>query len=353
MYELDKPIYLYLLLLVPVLWGLLAYILRYRRKKAEAFASSRLMLSLVPYRSTSSLVWKTVMASCAIVCLTLALVNPRIGTKIEKVKMQGSDVVFALDISLSMKAEDIAPNRLSRATQIISRTIDALGGDRVGIIVYAGSAYPLLPITSDYSAAKMFLSTVEPGMVSSQGTSIAEAIILAQKYFDDPTVKNKLVVVISDGEDHDEDLDVASIAKSAGEAGIKIYTVGVGTPAGGPIPLRGTDGFIKSYKQDSKGEIVVTKADMATLASIAAAADGEYIDGSSTATVVEKIQEILGKSEKNEYGTTEIIEYKDRYQWFAGAALLFLVLEVLIGYRRSRLSSRYNIFGEEKAIDED
>ena len=223
MYELDKPIYLYLLLLVPVLWGLLAYILHYRKKKAESFVSNHLMLSLVPYKSTSALVWKTIMASCAIICLTLALVNPRIGTKIEKVKMQGSDVVFALDISLSMKAEDIAPNRLSRATQIISRTIDALGGDRVGIIVYAGSAYPLLPITSDYSAAKMFLSTAEPGMVSSQGTSIAEAIILAQKYFDDPTVKNKLVVVISDGEDHDEDLDVASIAKSAGEAGIKIY----------------------------------------------------------------------------------------------------------------------------------
>ncbi|MDD4820627.1 MAG: VWA domain-containing protein [Flavobacteriales bacterium] len=353
MYELDKPIYFYLLLLIPVMWGLFAYALAYRKKRQEAFASSKLLMTLAPYRSTTALVWKYILYSLSIICITLALVNPRIGTKIEKVKMQGSDVVFALDISLSMKAEDVTPNRLSKAKQIISRTVDALGGDRIGIVVYAGSAYPLLPITSDYSAAKMFLGTAEPGMVSSQGTSLGEAIVMGQKYFDDPTVKNKLLVIISDGEDHDEDLDAKSIASAAHDAGIKIYTIGVGTTSGGPIPFRGLDGLISSYKKDSQGEVVVTKAQPDVLSSIAQSAGGEYIDGTSTQKVVDKITDILGKGEKNEYGMTEIVEYKDRYQWFAGAALLFMIADILMGYRRNRWMSRYNLFGEERPEDED
>lgn len=173
MYELDRPAYLQLLLLVPLLWGLFAYVLHYRRKKQDALATPRILMILAPYKSTAALAWKTILYTLVIVLLTLALVNPRIGTQIEKIKVQGSDVVFALDVSLSMKAEDVAPDRLEKAKQIISRTIDRLGGDRVGIIAYAGSAYPLLPITSDYSAAKMFLATADPSMVSSQGTSMA------------------------------------------------------------------------------------------------------------------------------------------------------------------------------------
>ena len=352
MYELDRPAYFQLLLLIPLLWGLFAYVMHYRKNKRQVFASPRLMMILAPYKSTAALVWKYVFYSLAIAMLSLALVNPRIGTKMEKIKVQGSDVVFALDVSLSMKAEDVVPNRLDKAKQIISRTIDALGGDRVGIIVYAGSAYPLLPITSDYSAAKMFLSTADPSMVSSQGTSIGQAISLSGRYFDDPSVKNKLLVIISDGEDHGEDTDAVSTAQAANARGVKIYTVGVGTAKGGPIPIK-QNGIVTSYKKDIEGNVVVTKADSQTLKNIASAASGDYIDGTSTATVVNKIKDVLGKSAKNEYGEAEVIEYKDRYQWFAGAALLFLVLDTLISFRRSRMLSRYNLFGEEKPQDED
>ena len=352
MYELDRPAYLQLLLLVPLLWVLFAYLVRYRRKKQDALATPHVLMALAPYKSTTALVWKTLLYSLVIVSISLALVNPRIGTQIQKIKVQGSDVVFALDVSLSMKAEDQAPNRLEKAKQIISRTIDRLGGDRIGIIVYAGSAYPLLPITSDYSAAKLFLRTADPSMVSSQGTSIGEAIALSQRYFDDPSVKNKLLVVLSDGEDHREDLDAVDVARQAAQKGVRIYTVGIGTPQGGPIPLR-ENGVVTGYKKDIEGNVVVTKSDSAMLSEIAQAASGEYLPGTSTSAVVDRITDLLGKGPKNEYGETEIVQYKDRYQWFAGAALLLLVLDTLLGYRRSRLLSRYNLFDEEKPEEED
>lgn len=352
MYELDQPKYLYLLLLIPLLWILFAYTLHYRRRKQEALASPRILLALAPYKSTASLVWKTILYTLILASISLALVNPRIGTQVQKIKVQGSDVVFALDVSLSMKAEDVAPNRLDKAKQIISRTIDRLGGDRIGIIVYAGSAYPLLPITSDYSAAKLFLRTADPSMVSSQGTSIGEAIALSWRYFDDPSVKNKLLVVLSDGEDHREDLDATEVARASAEKGIRIYTVGIGTPEGGPIPLR-ENGAITGYKKDLEDNVVVTKSDPEMLAQIARATSADYMDGSSTAAVVDRITELLGKGPKNEYGETEIVQYKDRYQWFAATALLLLVLDVLLGYRRSRLLSRYNLFGEEKPEEEE
>ncbi len=352
MYELDRPAYLQLLLLVPLLWGLFAYVLHYRRKKQDALATPRILMILAPYKSTAALAWKTILYTLVIVLLTLALVNPRIGTQIEKIKVQGSDVVFALDVSLSMKAEDVAPDRLEKAKQIISRTIDRLGGDRVGIIAYADSAYPLLPITSDYSAAKMFLATADPSMVSSQGTSIGDAIALSWRYFDDPTVKNKLLVILSDGEDHREDLNAVDVAKASAEKGLRIYTVGIGTPEGGPIPLR-ENGVVTGYKKDIEGNVVVTKADPQMLSEIAQATSGDYMDGTSTEAVVDRITDLLGKGPKNDYGETEIVQYKDRYQWFAGAALLLLVLDTLLGFRRSRLLSRYNLFGEEKPLEED
>lgn len=352
MYELDRPAYLQLLVLIPLLWVLFAYLLRYRRKKQHALADPRILMALAPYKSTAVLVWKTILYSFVIAALTLALANPRIGTQVQKIKVQGSDVVFALDVSLSMKAEDIAPNRLEKAKQIISRTIDRLGGDRVGIIVYAGSAYPLLPITSDYSAAKLFLSTADPSMVSSQGTSIGEAIALSQRYFDDPSVKNKLLVVLSDGEDHREDLDAVETARQAAEKGVRIYTVGIGTENGAPIPLR-ENGTVTGYKKDIEGNVVVTKSDPAMLSEIAQTASGEYMSGASTAAVVDRITDLLGKGPKNEYGETEIVQYKDRFQWFAALALLLLVIDTLSGYRRSRLLSRYNLFDEEKPQEED
>lgn len=352
MYELDRPAYLQLLLFVPLLWVLFAYLVRYRRKRQDALADSHVLMALAPYKSTTALVWKTILYSLVIVSICLALVNPRIGTQVQKIKVQGSDVVFALDVSLSMKAEDQAPNRLEKAKQIISRTIDRLGGDRIGIIVYAGSAYPLLPITSDYSAAKLFLRTADPSMVSSQGTSIGEAIVLSQRYFDDPSVKNKLLVVLSDGEDHREDLDAVDLARQAAQKGVRIYTVGIGTPQGAPIPLR-ENGVVTGYKKDIEGNVVVTRSDSAMLSEIAQAASGEYLPGTSTSAVVDRITDLLGKGPKNEYGETEIVQYKDRYPWFAGAALLLLVLDTLLGYRRSRLLSRYNLFDEEKPEEED
>src|SRR5210317_776802 len=197
---------------------------------------------------------------------TIALVNPKIGTELKTVKRQGVDIVFALDVSKSMLAEDIAPNRLEKSKQIISRIIDKLGSDRVGIIIYAGNAYPLLPITTDHGAARMFLQNAHPDMVSSQGTAINEALDLAKTFFDDDTQTNRFLFIISDGEDHEE--NSSKIAKEIIDIGIRTYTIDVGSNKGGPIPIKSNGKFV-GYKKDNKDEVVITKLNVKTLKDIA------------------------------------------------------------------------------------
>ena len=249
MVQFDEKLYFYLLGIVPVMVLLFLLLQVWKKSKQREFASSKLLKRLAPNKSKFKSTLKLIVLLLGISCLVVALVNPKIGTKLETVKREGVDIVFALDVSRSMLAEDMAPNRLEKAKQIISKIIDKLGSDRVGVIIYAGNAYPLLPITTDHAAAKMFLQNANPDMVSSQGTAINEALKLAKSYFDDDEQTNRYLFVISDGEDHEE--NVRYIADEATQEGIKIYAVGIGNSEGAPIPLK-RDGTLIGYKKDRK-----------------------------------------------------------------------------------------------------
>ena len=216
----------------------------------------------------------------------------------------------------------------------------------MGIIAYAGSAYPQLPITTDYSSAKMFLNAMNTDMLSSQGTAIRDAIELAKTYYNDEEQTNRVLVIISDGEDHAG--DVASIAESATEQGIRIFTIGVGSEAGDRIPLK-RNGVVQSYKKDQNGETVITKLDPATLQEIAAEADGEYINGNSTQEVVDKMASALNQMDKKEFEAKQFADFKDQFQWFVAAALFLLIIDVFLLERKTAWVRKLNLFNENKS----
>ncbi len=345
MYQLEEQKYFIFFAGVAAL--LIAYLLVawWKRRKQRQFADAALMDRLSPETSPFKSWLKVLTVAIALSFLIVALVNPKMGTKLKTVKRQGVDIVFALDVSRSMLAEDIAPNRLEKSKQIISKIIDKLGSDRVGIIIYAGNAYPLLPITTDHAAAKMFLQNANPDMVSSQGTAINEALKLAKSYFDDDEQTNRYLFVISDGEDHEE--NVKYIADEATEEGIKIYSIGVGTQEGKAIPLK-RDGTLIGYKKDRAGEVVITKLNDETLKTIASDGKGEYLYGNNTTKTVDYIDELLLAADKKEFETKQFSDFKDQFQWFIGLGILFLILDSLMLNKKTNWIQKLNLFNEKK-----
>ena len=343
MYLLDEKIWFWLLLVIPGIILLYLGVMIWQRSAQKKFAESALLKKLSPDRSYFKPALKVLMVCTAIFFLVFGLVNPKIGTKIETVKREGVDVVFAIDVSKSMLAEDIAPNRIEKSKQLVTQIINNLGSDRVGIIAYAGSAYPQLPITTDYSSAKLFLSQMNTDMLSSQGTAIAEAIELAKTYYNDEEQTNRVLFIISDGEDHVG--ESANIAEQANEEGIRIFTVGVGKAEGGPIPLK-RNGVVQSYKKDQDGNRVITKLDEQTLKDIAAEANGEYIDGTNTATVVETVQNLLNGMDKKEFEAKQFADFKDQFQWFLGIGLFLLFLDIFLLGRKTGWLKKLNLFNE-------
>ena len=342
-HKLEEPILLYLLLILPVLVLLFLFQIYWKKKKQKEFGDLELIKKLSPTKSVFKPTLKFVTVLLAITGLILALVNPKIGTKIETVKRQGIDIVFALDISKSMLAEDIAPSRLEKSKQLISQIINNLGNDRIGIVGYAGSAYPVLPMTTDYSIAKMYLQNMNTNMVSSQGTALNDAINLATTFFDAQDT-SKLIILVSDGEDHGDGANEASeIAK---EKGIKITTIGVGTVNGGPIPLKGDNGVIAEYKKDNQGEVVITKLSPDILQNIAQNTKGTYIEGNNTKQVLEQIKNVLDNIEKTEFESQEIAEYQTQYQWFIGVAFFLLLLDIFFLERKTAWLQKLNLFNE-------
>lgn len=342
-HKLEEPILLYLLLVLPVLVMLFLFQVYWKKKKQKEFGDLELIKKLSPTKSRFKPVLKFCTVLLALTGLILALVNPKIGTKMETVKRQGIDIVFALDISKSMLAEDIAPNRLEKSKQIISQIINSLGNDRIGIVGYAGSAYPVLPMTTDYSIAKMYLQNMNTNMVSSQGTALNDAINLATTFFDAQDT-SKLIILVSDGEDHGDGAEEASeIAK---EKGIKITTVGVGTINGGPIPIKGDNGVIAEYKKDNQGEVVITKLNPATLENIAQNTKAAYIEGNNTKQVIEQLKNVLDNIEKTEFESQEIAEYQTQYQWFIGLAFFLLLLDIFFLERKTAWLQKLNLFNE-------
>ncbi|MGJ8665230.1 MAG: vWA domain-containing protein [Patiriisocius sp.] len=349
MYNLEQPIYFYVLFAIPMIVLLFFGVLFWKRRTQKKFANTATLEKLSPNQSLFKSFLKVLVVCLAVACMSFALVNPKIGTKLETVKREGVDVVFALDVSKSMLAEDIAPNRLEKSKQLVTQIINKLAGDRVGIIGYAGSAFPQVPITTDFSSARLFLSGMNTDMVSSQGTAMNEAIQLAETYYNDVEQKNRVLFIVSDGEDHEG--DYASIAAQANEKGIKIYTIGVGTEKGDRIPIK-QRGRVESYKRDQNNEVVITRLNEESLREIAKAADGAYINGTNTNEVVEAVQNILGGMDKKEFDAKQFSDFKDQFQWFLGGALFLLLLDILLLERKTKWVKKLNLFNEKPASNE-
>jgi Ca-activated chloride channel family protein len=321
-------------------------LLVWKKKTQRKFADSLLLKRLTPNRSMYKGTLKLVLFTLGLSGLIIGLVNPKIGTKLETVKREGVDIVFAIDVSKSMLAEDIAPNRIEKAKRLVSEIINQLASDRIGIIAYAGQAFPQLPITTDYGAAKMFLQSMNTDMLSSQGTAINEAIELATTFYDDEEQTNRVLFIISDGEDHSEGTTLNSVEDAVDE-GIRIYTIGVGKSKGAPIPLK-RRGVVESLKKDSQGEVVITKLNEEILVDISDEGNGKYIDGSNTEAAVEVIKEELLQMDKKEFEAKQFAEYKDQFQWFLGAGLLFLFLEIFVLDRKTKWLKKLNLFNENR-----
>ena len=343
MFQLEEDIWFWLLLIQLGMLLLFLWTQLWKKRTKRKFSDLKLLKRLSPDQSLFKSVLKFITLSLGFICLIIALVNPKIGTSLQTVKREGVDIVFAIDVSKSMLAEDIAPNRLEKAKQLTTQIINNLVSDRVGIIAYAAKAVPQLPITTDYSAAKMFLQNMNTDMLSSQGTAIDEAIQLSRSYYNDEEQTNRVLVIISDGEDHNNlSLDVA---EAAAKEGIKIFTIGVGTEKGGPIPIK-RNGIVMSYKKDQNDATVITKLNKKTLSEIADEANGTYVDGKNTSDVIETVGEILNKMDKKEFEAKEFAEFKVQFQWFLGLGLFFLILDVLFLERKTAWLKRLNLFNE-------
>jgi Ca-activated chloride channel family protein len=340
---LEEKIWFWTLLVIPVIIVLFLALQLWKRSAQNKFANKTIINRLSPNKSFFKTILKLVVLCLAFACLSIALVNPKNGSKLETVKREGVDIVFAVDVSKSMLAEDVAPNRLDKSKQLVTQIINNLASDRVGIIAYAGKAFPQLPITTDYASAKMFLQNMNTDMLSSQGTAIDEAITLAKTYYDDDQETNRVLIIISDGEDHGQ--SSASVAEEASKEGIRIFTIGVGDTKGGPIPIK-RNGVVLNYKKDRQGETVITRLNEETLKDIADEADGAYINGRVTANVVDEIKGILNKMDKTEFEAKQFADFEDQFQWFLGIAFVLLFIDIFLLERKTAWLKKLNLFNE-------
>ncbi|BAV94924.1 vWA domain-containing protein [Ichthyobacterium seriolicida] len=318
----------------------------WKLKKQRDFADNKLLDKIAPNRSLFKSVLKVSVLCVSLSLAIIALINPQLGTKLEKVTRKGVDIVFAVDVSKSMLAEDVAPNRIEKSKQVLSKVISEIRHDRIGIIVYAGNPYALLPITTDYSAAQMFLKNINTDMVPSQGTSISEAMEMTDNYFDDEYQNNKILFIISDGEDHED--NVLSMAQKISEKGVKIFTIGMGLEKGSPIPIKENDNIV-GYKKDTEGNVVITKLNSEILKQIASTSQGSYINSQNTQTIVDFVERSINSVDKKEYESSMFSEYESQYQWFLGFAILLLIIDVFLSEKKTLWIQRLNLFDKNKS----
>jgi len=338
-FRFAHPEYLYALAVIPVII-LLFIVMRIMKRKAwKKLGDSNLVTKLAPSVSRGKPVMKMILFCLAYGLLVLGLANPQIGTKLEEVKREGVDVIIALDVSNSMKAQDIRPDRLERAKQAISRFIDKLENDRIGLIIFAGQAYVQLPITTDFNAAKLFLSTIDTDIIPTQGTAIGSAIDLAMRSFVGEENKHKALVIITDGENHED--DAVESAKKANEQGVIIHTIGMGSPDGAPIPVY-HNGVQVDFMKDQDGNTVITKLDQTVLEKIAGEGKGIFVRASSGDDGLETIMKEISKMDKKTFGTKQFSNYEDRFQYFLGGALFLLIAEFIISNRKSKWMMKLN-----------
>jgi Ca-activated chloride channel family protein len=317
----------------------------WRNKIQKYFSNNKLLDQISPNRSNFKLNLKLVLELFVILFLCIALANPKIGTELKTINREGVDIVFAIDVSKSMLAEDVAPNRLTRSKRIISEIINSLSSDRVGIVAYAAQAIPQVPLTTDFASVKNFLQVIDTDMLSSQGTSIDSALNLSVNFFDQNSDTNRVLILISDGEDHDDIPD--SIIKLISENNINLITIGIGQEAGTTIPIK-IDGNVDSYKKDINGDVVITRRNSDFLLKIANSSKGEYIDGNNTEDALELVKTKLDKIDKSEFESSQFVEYKQQFQIFILLSLLFIISDIFIFQTKTKWIQHLNLFNENK-----
>lgn len=345
MIRFAHPEYFYLLLLLFFFLFAWWFYNNWKKKAGKRFGDKKTIAQLMPRQSKGKPKLKFALVSIAFILLVIGITDPQIGSKLEKVKREGIDLMLVLDVSNSMLAEDIKPNRLERAKMAISSLIDKLQGDRLGIIIFAGNAYKQLPLTTDYSAAKLFLSAVDTKIVPTQGTAIGEAIEMAAQSFGD-TEHNKAIIVITDGENHED--DAIGEATKAAENNIRVFTIGMGLPEGSPIPVYNAYGSRTGFKKDRQGKTVVTKLNEDMLRQIAAAGNGAYARANNASTGLKKLFDEINQIEKKEIETKQFTDFEDRFQIYLGLALFLMVIELLISRRKASWSAKFDFFGKQE-----
>ncbi len=318
---------------------------RWRKKALESYGDIAIIQQLFPDVSKAKRIWKFILFLFAFSLVIIGIVNPQSGTKLEEVKRKGADIMICLDVSNSMKAEDLQPNRLEKAKQSISKLVDKLEGDRIGIIVFGGEAYVQLPITTDYAASKLFLESINTDMIPTQGTAIGAAINLAVESFGKDEGKNKAILIITDGENHED--DAVKAAEAAAEKGITINTIGMGSVDGAPIPIY-KNNVREGFRKDKNGNTIMTKLNEQTLKEIATAGNGIFIRATNSDSGLNYVMDAINKLEKKEFESKMYSDYEDRFQWFIAAAFILLLIETFLTERKSKLYEQLNLFNDKK-----
>jgi Ca-activated chloride channel homolog len=338
MFRFSNPEYLYLLTLIPVLVLLFILVNRRQRKRLKTYGNPELLAQLMPNVSHRRPILKFILQLTAITLCVLMIAGPQFGSKLEKKKRQGAELMIALDVSNSMMAEDIMPNRLGKAKQILSKLVDKLKDDKIGLIVFAGDAFTQLPITSDYVSAKMFMSTLSPELVPTQGTAIGEAINLCMKSFPPKGKAERAIIIITDGENFEDDATEA--AKTALADGIKIHVVGMGLEQGSPIPMPNSSDF----RKDKEGNVVITKLNEKMCQDIAAAGGGIYVRSDNSNTALKILEGQLDKMTKSDLESSVYSDYDEQFGGLAWIMLILLLIDIVILERKNDLLRNIRIF---------
>ena len=320
--------YLLLIFLIPVFFIVQAVLLRIRRNRIRKFGDEKLVSQMMPSYSKSKVWVRQVLFSIGFFFFVIGLSRPQIGARLKEQEIKGAEIIIAIDVSNSMLAEDYSPNRLERAKLAVSRLVDKLRDDRIGLVIFAGTSFVQLPVTTDYVSAKMFLNSIDTGSIPIQGTALGDAITTCIRSFSAQSDKSRAIILITDGENHED--DPVAAAKQAAEMGIKVFTIGVGSPEGKPIPMNG------ELLKDKDGEIVVSRLDEAVLQEIAAEGNGAYVRAGNSEFGLNPIIDDLRKLEDEKYSSVVFEEYDEQFMYFLAIALVFFVLEMLVGDRRSK-----------------
>ena len=342
MFRFAHSEYLIFLVVLPLLAAAVYFFYRQKKRLLQSFGIPGTISRLVDDESRYKYFFKWGLIILAIGVLIVGYANPQVGTKFEEVTRQGVDLIVAIDVSNSMKAEDIKPNRLESAKQELLQLINNLQGDRIGIIVFAGDAYTQLPLSTDYNAALLMTEIIDVDIVPRPGTAIGSAIALARKSFAKDEGKYKAMIIITDGENHED--DAVKEAKEAAAEHIIVHTIGMGSPEGAPIPIRNQEGQQVGYRQDREGQTVLTKLNEQVLLETAGAAQGQYIRATNAQNDLRAIFSEIEKMEKKEFGTKQFTEYEDRFQYLVGFAILLLLAEVLTSEKKNKFLMRFSLF---------